>query len=65
MPVKKPKKKRGSIMHLDLDDRSRAKLDAIVEELRADPRIEHMRHRVSLQVAARYAINAYPAKVSV
>lgn len=63
MTVKKPtKKKRGSIMHVELDERLRSKLDAIAEELKADPRIEHVRHRVSRQVALRYAVNAYTAK---
>lgn len=49
-------------MHLELSASHRAKLDAIVAELRADPRVEGLAKKLSRQDAARYAINAYTAK---
>lgn len=49
-----------NIMHVELTPRLRSKLDAIVAELRDDPRLEGI--EVSRQTALRHAVNAYHPK---
>jgi hypothetical protein len=50
-------KKKRRIMHVELTPRLRAKLDAIVVELKKDPRFEGV--DVSRQSAWRHAVIAY------
>lgn len=58
-----PKKKRPrTIMHVELTPKMRAKLDAIVGELKQDPRLEG--GKVSRQTALRQAVLAYELKAS-
>lgn len=54
------KKKSRTIMHVELTPRLRQKLDAIVSELKRDPRLEGL--GISRQAAMRHAVNAYENK---
>lgn len=60
--MSEPKKKRarGTIMHVELTPKVRAKLDAIVGELKKDPRLEGC--DISRQTALRQAVLAYELK---
>lgn len=49
-----------NIMHVELTPRLRTKLDAIVAELRDDPRLEGL--EISRQTALRHAVNAFTLK---
>jgi hypothetical protein len=57
-----PKKKRprGSIMHVELTPRLRAKLEAIRTELKGDPRLDGT--DVTRQTAWRHAVISYELK---
>lgn len=49
-----------NIMHVELTPKMRTKLDAIVAELRDDPRLEGV--DISRQTALRQAVTAYALK---
>lgn len=54
------KKKTRNIMHVELTPKLRAKLDAILCELKRDPRLDGV--DVSRQTAWRHAVTAYELK---
>lgn len=55
-------KKSRRIMHVEFDPQLRAKLDRIVAELKADPRMGSMKGKITRQAALRHAIIEYALK---